>query len=307
MSFIVPEPVDVLDLAMSDGAIIRVRRHGNAAGPRIVLSHGNGFAIDAYFPFWRLFLAEFEVIVFDQRNHGWNPVHRAASHTQTRMAEDLEHIIQALEVHFGKRTTAGAFHSLSTTVSLLHYLKYGLRWDSLILFDPPLAPPPAHYLHKAARDYELAIHEWALGRQKRFKSPEELASYFKGTRRMRRWVPGAAELMARAITQPTADGDFELVCPPEFEADIYVQNSRSPAWQALPSIVQDLFVVSSDFEAEDADPPAWICKALAAEFGISVARIPDSGHLLQIEYPEEVAEVVRNHLRSRRFTFGLAS
>ena len=38
---------------MDDGAPIRVVRHGNPSGPRVVLSHGNGFASDSYFPFWR--------------------------------------------------------------------------------------------------------------------------------------------------------------------------------------------------------------------------------------------------------------
>ena len=38
---------------MDDGAPIRVVRHGNPSGPRVVLGHGNGFASDSYFPFWR--------------------------------------------------------------------------------------------------------------------------------------------------------------------------------------------------------------------------------------------------------------
>ena len=73
MTFIVPPPIATLDFTMSDGAAIRVRRHGNVEGPRIVLSHGNGFAIDAYYPFWRYLLPDFDVIVYDQRNHGQNP------------------------------------------------------------------------------------------------------------------------------------------------------------------------------------------------------------------------------------------
>ena len=50
--FRVPEPDEILPLSMEDGAEIIVRRHGNPDGKRIILSHGNGFASDAYFPFW---------------------------------------------------------------------------------------------------------------------------------------------------------------------------------------------------------------------------------------------------------------
>jgi pimeloyl-ACP methyl ester carboxylesterase len=305
--FSVPKPHQVLDLTMSDGAKIYVRRHGNPDGPRLILSHGNGFAIDAYFPFWRHLIEDCDVIVYDQRNHGWNPLHRAAGHTQAQMAEDLETILSAVPAAFGARATAGAFHSLSSTVSLLHYLKHGWRWDALILFDPPLAPPAGHRLHLIARNFDLAMHDWARQRPRRFADPDELAAHFKRSRRLRRWVAGAAELMARAITRPTGDGGCALVCPPEFEADIYVQNANAPAWPALPALAGRLFIVSSDPAAPGADPPGKVCAAVRGEFGIDVVTVPDSGHLLQIEHPQQVAAIVREHLRARGLAPGAAA
>ena len=300
MDFRIPKPVATLDLTMSDAAKIRVRRHGNSAGPRVILSHGNGFASDAYFPFWQYLLRDCDVIVYDQRNHGWNPRH-PSGHTQQQMADDMETILRAVTAEFGERITAGAFHSLSTTVSLLHAQKYGMRWNALILFDPPLAPPPGHRLHSLARNFELALHDWALQRQRFFQSAEELASYFQGTRRMRRWMPGAAELMARSITRPSSEGGVELVCPPELEADIYVQNSNAPAWSVLPSVADEIFIVSSDYNAADVDPPGLVSKAVHVDFGIDVVAVPDSGHLLQIERPKEAEKIARDHLRSRGF------
>jgi pimeloyl-ACP methyl ester carboxylesterase len=301
VGFCVPQPITVLDLPMSDGATVHVRRHGNASGPRLVLSHGNGFAIDAYFPFWCHFLHDCEVVVLDQRNHGWNPRHHASGHTQRQMAEDMETILQAVADEFGERRTAGAFHSLSTTVSLLHAMKYGFSWDALILFDPPLAPPPGHPQHLIARNFELSLHDWARQRRRIFRSVDELATYFKGSHRLQRWVPGAAKLMARAITKPADNGGVELVCPPEWEADIYVQNSNSPTWSILPELAEKLLVISSDYDAPDADPPGLVCKTLRSDFGIEVVPVRDTGHLLQIEKPREVQSVVRERLRSRGF------
>ncbi len=292
---------------MADGALIRVRRHGNRRGPRLVLSHGNGFAIGGYFPFWRLFLPDCEVVVYDQRNHGQNPVHGAAGHTLAQMADDLETIRRAIVDAFGERQTAGAFHSLSTTVTLLHAAKYGLAWDALVLFDPPITPALGHPLHELAWDFEIALHDRARQRPRRFRSPDELAARFKDARRLRRWVPGAAELMARAVTRPTADGAYELVCPPDLEASIYAQNAEAPVWAVLPRVARDLFVVSSDCAAEDADPPAKVCAVLPQAFGIAVLAIPDTGHLLQIERPEAVATAVRGHLRSRGFAIAPAA
>jgi pimeloyl-ACP methyl ester carboxylesterase len=306
VEFRLPAPLAVLDLKMPDGALTRVRRHGNPAGPRLIMSHGNGFAIDAYFPFWRHYLRECDVIVYDQRNHGWNPHSDASGHTQAQMADDLETIMRAVEADLGKRKTAGAFHSLSTTVSLLHALKFGFQWSALILFDPPLAPPPGHPLHATARNFEHALSDWSRQRRQIFPSVDALAAYFKGTRRMSRWVPGAAELMAQAITRPTADGHVALICPPEFEADIYRQNSDSPAWTALPGLAKQLFVVCSDYDAPDADPPGLVSKALHDEFGIAVVPVRNGGHLLQLEQPEEVGKIVRSHLHARGFDIAAA-
>jgi pimeloyl-ACP methyl ester carboxylesterase len=299
--FWVPSPIAVLDLTMSDGATIHVRQHGHPGGPRVILSHGNGFAIDAYFPFWSHFLHDCEVIVFDQRNHGWNPRHAAGGHTEGQMARDMETIVQAVAREFGERRTAGAFHSLSTTVSLLHAMRHAFPWHTLILFDPPLAPPPGHHLHSVARNFELGLSNWARRRPRVFQSAEQLALYFKNTRRSQRWVPGAAELMARATTKPAAAGGVELVCPPELEADIYLENSRSPAWTVLPALADRLVIISSDYEAPDADAPGLVIKALRSELGIEVLPVASTGHLLQIEKPEEVQRIVRERLRARGF------
>src|SRR6202021_868436 len=55
-TLILPKPNATLDLAMSAGATVCVRRYGNPDGPRLVLSHGNGFAIGGYYSVWRLVL-----------------------------------------------------------------------------------------------------------------------------------------------------------------------------------------------------------------------------------------------------------
>jgi pimeloyl-ACP methyl ester carboxylesterase len=302
--FQLPAPLAVLDVTMSDGAMVHVRRHGKVGGPRLLLSHGNGFAIDGYFPFWRHLLPDCEVIVFDQRNHGWNPRH-AGGHTLWQMASDMESVLHAIALNFGERATVGAFHSLSSIVSLLHAKKYRFPWHTLILFDPPLAPPPGHRRHAIARNFELSLRNWARQRRRAFASAGELAADFKSSRRLQRWIPGAAELMAKSVTRPAADGGVELACPPEFESHIYDENANSPVWSILSDnesdFLQQLLVISSDYDAPDVDPPGLVCKALRSDFGIEVVPVREGGHLLQIERPHEVQTIVRERLRARGF------
>ena len=49
-------------------------------GPRLVLSHGNGLAIDGYLPFWGPLCERYDVILFDFRHHGRNPSNPAWAH-----------------------------------------------------------------------------------------------------------------------------------------------------------------------------------------------------------------------------------
>ena len=72
MSFVVPTPSMTFDVTLDDQAKIRVRRHGNPDGIRLFITHGNGFAADAYVPFWQLLLPKYDLVVFDFRNHGQN-------------------------------------------------------------------------------------------------------------------------------------------------------------------------------------------------------------------------------------------
>ena len=52
-----PEPLATAEVRTTDDTVIVLRRHGNLEGPRLVVSHGNGFATDMHYPFWSL-LAE---------------------------------------------------------------------------------------------------------------------------------------------------------------------------------------------------------------------------------------------------------
>ena len=73
-------------------AIDVVRRHGNPRpGPRLFVSHGT-VPIDGYLPFLAGFLAGFDIVAFDMRSHGHNPVRRAGNHDYAHMARDIDAI-----------------------------------------------------------------------------------------------------------------------------------------------------------------------------------------------------------------------
>ena len=68
-----------------------------AAGMRLTVTHGNGFAADAYLPFWQLLAPKYDVLVFDFRNHGQSPPVTPANHNYAQFSRDLEVILQAID------------------------------------------------------------------------------------------------------------------------------------------------------------------------------------------------------------------
>jgi pimeloyl-ACP methyl ester carboxylesterase len=293
----VPAPHETFALIMGDGAVVHVRRHGRPDGTRLYVSHGNGFAVDGYWPFWGPLAERFDLIVFDMRNHGWNP--RAASgrdgHTYAQMALDLERVVRAVTARYGPRSSAGVFHSMSARAAMKHALEVGFPWNALILFDPPNVPPPDHAVYQTMDVFERRLADWALARPERFAHPDELARQYAETRAHRSWVDGAHALMARAVLRKN-DGGWVLTCPPELEASIYLQAMTLNLWPPASAYGGPVKLIGADPDAPGAPGPAFANRALAREGGYVYETIPGTGHLLQIQQPEACRRAVLEFL-----------
>ncbi len=288
MNFNIPTPAQTLDISMDDGAIIRLRRH-SAGERRLLLSHGNGFAIDAYYPLWRLFLDDFEVVVFDVRNHGQNLRHDLASHHINRFVLDFETIHARIPEAFGAKPTVAVFHSISATTGLLQNLEYGQRWDALLAVDPSLMPEPGHALYQLAHAFELKLRDWAVGRPQQFSSPNELTQTLMNIKRLNRWQDGSHKLMAWAtLTQKLAG--WELACPGTYESQVYDGNAKLNIWAQLTGLTGPVRFLGADPKIEGAWPPAFVNQAIHTELGLPYSCITETTHMMQIERPQAVAE-----------------
>ncbi len=155
MRFKIPIPSMTFEVPLEDGARICMRRHGNPEGARLLISHGNGFAADAYFPYWQRLLDKFDLLVFDFRNHGQNIPIEPSNHHYAQLSRDLELVVQEVRTRLGHKPTAAIFHSMSARTAMKHAIEIGWRWDALVLFDPPDVPPPEHPVHEAMRIFEV--------------------------------------------------------------------------------------------------------------------------------------------------------
>ena len=285
----IPEPLSVCDIRLDNHTVTILRQHGNTSGPRLVLSHGSGLAIDLYYPFWSLLADDYELIVYDLRNHGWNSVGSPKDHNIPTLIQDHDLILKAIDRLYGSKLTVGVFHSVSTLVPLLSFSKL---YSGLVLFDPPLCKPGASQieLHAAAEKAAAQIRR----RGHRFKTREEFAELLRYVPAFTRVVPGVAELMARTTLRPSASGeDYELRCPREYEAQL-MDYARS----FFPLI--DLEWLSCPIKIVGADPTLPYSYLPTFDVGdvtrVDYDFIPDATHLLQLERPQECAAATREFL-----------
>jgi len=286
----VPPPHLTFDVALDDGARIKVRRHGNPDGVRLFMSHGNGYAIDGYLPFWRQFLGRYDVILFDFRNHGQNVPVVPAHHTYEQLVVDLERVYRAVTAKLGGRKTAGIFHSMSGRTAMKHAIEVGFVWDALVLFDPPNVPPPSHPLFAAMQGFEARLTDFAKSRRTHFARVEELAADFAKSRIGQGWAPGVHELMARAVLRPNPDGGgFVLVCDPANEAGIYAQAMTLDLWPRAADFGGPVKLIGADPDHKGGPPTGRTNQALGLENGYDYSFVPGTGHMLQLENPDACA------------------
>ncbi len=297
MNFELPAPSLTFDVALEDGAKIRMRRHGNAEGIRLLLTHGNGFAADAYFPYWQRLLQRFDLLVFDFRNHGQNLPVRPSRHSYEQFTRDLERVCQDVKSRLGDKPTGGLFHSMSGRTAMKHAIEIGWRWDALVLFDPPNVPPPGHPAYAAMEAFEKRLTEWARQRRRRFATVEELAQEYRQSRATLRWVEGAHELMARSVLRGSPDGDgYELVCEPENEAAIYAQAMTMNLWPQARLFGGPVKLIGCDPSMKGAPPTGFANAALGREGGYDYGFVEGTGHLLEIEKPQECVRLTLEFL-----------
>ena len=281
----IPEPLSFHRVRVDDDTAIVLRRHGNPEGPRLVLSHGNGLAIDLYYPFWSLLANDFDLVVYDLRNHGWNEVGALEDHSVKAFSQDHDRIAEAVDSLYGRKPTVGVFHSISALAGL-HLPSRGNNYSALVLFTPPLCNRGHGY-----REFELLCRrtgDMLRNRTTWFQTREELSELHTYLPYFQRAVPGVLELVARTTLRQAEVGQgYELRCPREYEAQIWDEASSPAGSVDFVSLRCPTKIIGSD-PALDPDRPRFdFADADAA--GVHHELLPGTSHFLQLEKPEECA------------------
>ena len=278
---------------MDDESRIVLRRHGNPAGPRLVLSHGNGLAIDLYLPFWSQLAEEFDIVVYDLRNHGWNQVTSLDQHNIPTLVRDHDILIDAVYSLYGDKPTYGVFHSISGLVSLLSATKGG-RYSGLVLYDPPLCKPGRSYA-----EFEAAAMTAAAGTRRRtttFKTPKQFSDVLEFLPMFQKTVPGVMDLVARTTLRVNPQElDFNLRCPREYEAQMIDYAGPYAVLVDFASLECPVKVIGADPTLPYSYLPTL---DLSDIMQVDYDFIPDTTHFLPLEKPGKCADGLKEFIRS---------
>ena len=285
----IPEPLSACDIRLDDDTVTTLRRYGNTSGVRLVVSHGCGLAVDLYYPFWSLLAEDYELIVYDLRNHGRNMVGSQRDHNFPTLIHDHDVILESIDRIYGSKPTVGVFHSVSSLVPLLSFTRL---YSALVLFDPPLCKPGSSQIELQAAAEKAAAQTRRRGH--RFRTREVFSDFLRFMPTFSRVVPGVPELMARTTLRRSASGEgYELRCPREYEAQL-MDYARS----FFPLI--DLEWLSCPTKIIGADPTVPFSFLPTFDVGdvmrVDYDFIPETSHLLQLEKPEECAAAMREFL-----------
>lgn len=217
--------------------------------PDIVFHHANGFCASTYLPLLaRLHDAGLSVLAMDMRAQGRNSLPADLDmHGWQIMREDVIALLQ----QFKSPPVLGG-HSLGGTVSCLAATKSPQLARGVIVFDPPILPLLPQFLQWMMRMHIVrkanSVHplvRGAMARRRAFKSREYVLRRYAGKFPFAKWEDGFLSGYLLDGLRETEDGQMELSCAPEWEAQIYKSHAHD-IWGALRNLSLPAKIITGD-------------------------------------------------------------
>ena len=259
--------------------------------------HANGYPPNCYKPLFELLKTQYHVFGMHLRPlwEGSNPEEIQNWHP---LSDDL---LRFFSYH-ASGPVIGVGHSIGAMVTLRAALRDPGKFRALVLIDPVLFVPGFMRRWHIIRLLGLGeqLHPLIKGAQKRRRVFDDLETVFRGYRNreiFRYMSDENLRIFIEGITQPKADGGYELVYSPDWEAQIYRTGMHDfDIWRDLPKLkVPTLFIrgVETDTFMEEA---ATLVKRKQPK--ARVVALEKSTHILPLEHPQEVFEIIQSFLKN---------
>jgi pimeloyl-ACP methyl ester carboxylesterase len=263
-------------------------------GPVIHLAHANGFPPQTYSQLAAALTGRYHVIGLPSRPL-WPGSRPESAPTWQSLAEDL---IEGLE-SLGLGDIAGVGHSLGGVLTLWVAIQRPDLLRGVVLIDPVILPPSTLWGLRLLR--ALGLHtrqplvQGALRRRQIWPDRQACYDQYKGKALFASWTDKSLRDYVEFGTRLRADGQFELVYPPAWEAHIFA-TMPADIWHDVPRLRTPALVIRG--EGSHTFLPAAQARMRRLLPHASFVVIPGAGHLVPMEQPAEVGGKIRAFLES---------
>ena len=194
----------------------------------------------------------------------------------------------------------GVGHSIGGIVTLRAAMREPKKFRALVLLDPVLFVPGTMYAWNFVRAIGIGekTHPLIQTAKRRRREFNDLESVFRSYRTkpiFRYMSDESLKQYIEGITKPKADGGYELVYTPEWEAHIYMTGMRDhDLWRGLASFDVPTLIIRGD--KTDTFMPNAEKLVKKKNPKIQVHTMKNATHILPLEYPKEVAEIIKDFL-----------
>lgn len=266
--------------------------------------HANGYPPECYKPLLELLKKEYRVFGMvlrplwedskPQEIEDWHPL----SDDLLRFLSDRKPFGNAEDE---PGPVIGVGHSVGAVVTLRAALRDPRKFRALVLIDPVLFVPPFLMMWNITRAFGLGdrVHPLILGAQKRRRTFDDLETVFRGYRKrpvFRYMSDENLRAYIAGIAKPSANGGYELVYPPEWEAQIYRTGLRDfDMWRDLPKLeAPTLFIRGAETDTFLESAARLVRKKQPK---VKVEALEKSTHLLPLERPKDVFDIMQSFLK----------
>ncbi len=274
-------------------------RHFDYGGTGLPLHflHANGYPPECYQPLLDLLKTEYRVFGMYLRPL-WDGSKPQELRTWHPLSDDLLRFLSDLEAG----PVIGVGHSIGAIVTLRAALRDPGKFRALVLIDPVLFVPSHLALWSLIRAVGLGdkVHPLIQRAQKRRRTFDDLETVFRGyrSRPLFRYLSDESlRAYIAGITKPSSNGAYELVYSPEWEAQIYRSGLHDfDLWRDLPKLnVPALFLRGTETDTFFEKAARLVQKKQPQ---VRVEALEKSTHLLPLERPKEVFDIIQSFLKS---------
>ncbi len=251
----------------------------------IIFMHATGFSHWSWHPLAKKLSDKYRVI--SVRMFGHRHAKPEGKMSWTRLGKDLSILCEKLDIK--KPLIVG--HSMGAVVATLSCALNGLDAEKMMLIEPIYLPWFIYLMPlKNVKRHPLASK--SINRKNHWADKNEARQYLLSKPLFTSWDEEMLDIYIERGMMESEDGRLTLVCPPETEAAMFMGSNRKNPWPLLKKISCPVLIV----EGEKSENLKLVNHKKAANLfqNGSVHRVNDAGHLIPMEKPAEIIDLIRS-------------